>query len=154
MITYSFFMTWAARYKNLGNCEGKGSMAAAACPFQYPAQEELSVDYSVLKPFLLNIRQFRMFRFHIFVVLQKQKTIGHCIRDLLSDIACLSKRYFRYSNSFSHTKQSPTSHISPRAHYHWRQHLLKVLQRYVSMLLTVTKSQLQQCPLCPELYLQ
>ena len=118
-------------------------MAAAACPFQYPDQEELSsVDYSVLKPFLLNIWQFHIFPFHTFVVLQKQKkTIDHCVRDVLSDIASLSKRYFRYSKSFTDIKQSPTSHIPPRAHYHRRQHLLKVLERYASILLAVTKIQ-------------
>ena len=151
ILLLSFFMTWTARYKNLGNCEGKGSMAAAACPFQYPAKEKLSVNYSVPKPFVLNIQQFHIFRLHISVALQKQKTFDNCVRDLLSNIASLSKRYFRYSNSFTDIKQSPTSRISPRAHYHWRQHLLKVLQTYVSMLLTVTKSQLQQCLLCPKL---
>ena len=66
------------------------------------------------------------------VALQKQKTIDHCVRDVLSDIASLSKRYFRFSKSFTDIKQCPTIRISPRAHYHWRQHLLKVLQRYVS----------------------
>ena len=117
-------------------------MAAAACPFQYPAQEELLVDYS----FLLNIFGSSI----SFVALQKQKTIDNCVRDVLSDIASLSKRYFRYSKSFTDIKQSPTIRISPRAHYHWRQHLLKVLQRYVSMLLAVTKSPLQKYPPCPE----
>ena len=117
-------------------------MAAAACPFQYPDQEELLVDYS----FLLNIFGSSI----SFVALQKQKTIDNCVRDGLSDIASLSKRYFRYSKSFTDIKQSPTIRISPRAHYHWRQHLLKVLQRYVSMLLAVTKSPLQKYPPCPE----
>ena len=84
----------------------------------------------------------------------KKKTIDHCVRDVLSDNASLSKRYFRYSKSFTDIKQSPTSHISPRAHYHRRQHLLKVLERYASILSAVTKIQLQKCPLMPELYLQ
>ena len=39
----SFFIRRTARYKSSGNCEGKGSMAAAACPFQYPAYGELLV---------------------------------------------------------------------------------------------------------------
>ena len=141
----SFFITWTARYKSSGNCEGRVPWRQLPVLFNIRTRKnsKLTTQCSGHSSsiFAISISS---------VALQKQKTIDHCVRDVLSDIASLSKRYFRFSKSFTDIKQSPTSRISPRAHYHWRQHLLKVLQRYVSMLLAVTKSPLQKCPPCPE----